>query len=209
MDLVQLGKQPLIEGCIHDQTVFQHLAHSRIKLSVIQCGKGIRIDIHEFRHLECADHIFVLQEIHAGLTADGGIHLRQQGSRDLDHVDTTHKDRCTETSHISYHTTTQCDHQVVTVHLIIHHIRQDRLYGIHIFVLLSGVEGINKNIAEDVFDRIFDRIGIDRSYQFICYDRGFYAFVAECFQFLRKLRKIIFDQNIVDRFTVHIDSDQF
>ncbi len=68
---------------VGDAAVFDDLGHAVGKGLIGQGGENRRVDEHETGLIECADEVFALGHIHAGLAADRGVDLREQGGRDL------------------------------------------------------------------------------------------------------------------------------
>ena len=75
--------QPGEEVGAVNQAVFDNFCHAGGEFARWQAGEGGGINQHRLRLMEGADEVFALRVVHPGFAADGGIHLRQQGGRDL------------------------------------------------------------------------------------------------------------------------------
>ena len=75
--------QPGEEVGAVNEAVFDDFRHACGKFARRQGGEGGGINQHRLRLMEGADEVFALRVVHPGFAADGGIHLRQQGGRDL------------------------------------------------------------------------------------------------------------------------------
>ena len=101
--------QPGQEGLIADQAVFDHFGEAGGELARCKRAQRRSIDDHGPGLVEGTDHVLAQRVVDAGLAADGGVHLGQQGGRHLDEIDTTLVAGRREAGHVTDHATTQCD----------------------------------------------------------------------------------------------------
>ena len=78
---------------IADQPVFHHLGIAGQHLAPRQGVERRGVGQHQARLVEGADQVLAVRRVDAGLAADRGIDLGQQGGRDLDEVDAAQRDR--------------------------------------------------------------------------------------------------------------------
>ena len=103
MYLVHIFNDPLIERGTLDQSMFQHLSHSGIVLSVVKRPERCYIHVHKPGHVERADHILVLVQIHARLSANAAVHLCQEACGNLDKINAPQISGRRISGDISYH----------------------------------------------------------------------------------------------------------
>ena len=79
--------------------------------------------------MEAADQVLAADEVHAGLAADRGVHLRQQRGRNLHDRDAAHEDRREESGHVVDDAAAERDHHAGAVAAAPHHLLGQRFDG--------------------------------------------------------------------------------
>ena len=74
------------------------------------------VDQHQPRLVERADQVFALGKVYARLAADRGIHLRQQGGRNLAQRDAAQKGGGCKAGDVSHHAAAKGDDEVLARH---------------------------------------------------------------------------------------------
>jgi len=127
-----------------------------------QGAQGIRIGDHPDRLPEGADQVFAFGNVHTGLAADRGIHLREQGGGDLDESHPAQPGRGRKAGHIAHHATAQRHQQVAAgkaagcqpcVNL------RDHLQP---FVLFAGWKNKYVRCKSRLFERAHHRVRVQR-----------------------------------------------
>ena len=116
-DLLPVLLQERKEIGIGKKCRLDHFPHSRRKLLRRKSQKRVRVRINQRRHVEGPDHILIALEIHAGLSADTGINLRQERRRNLDDPDPSPVDSRGKSGHIPRHPASERGNTVLSVEL--------------------------------------------------------------------------------------------
>ncbi len=127
-------------GAANDAAL-QRLVHSGAKLAVGQRAQRGGIDEHCARLMKRAQQVLAFAQVHAGLAADGGIHLRQQRGRHLHHVDAAHVDRSYESGDVAHHATAQGKDGRFAVHTLGYQLRRQVAGGGERLVALAVGHG--------------------------------------------------------------------
>ena len=93
--------------------------------AIFALGQGIErggIDQHRQRLMEAADQVLAGDQVDAGLAADGGVHLRQQRGRNLQHRNAAHEDRGQKSGHIVDDAAAECDHDARAIGAVRDHL---------------------------------------------------------------------------------------
>ena len=93
------------------QAVFDHLGIAGAELARRQRVEQRGVGQHQRRLVEGADRFLPWRRVDAGLAADGGIDLRQQGGRHLHEVDAAPDDGRGEAGEIADHAAAERDHE--------------------------------------------------------------------------------------------------
>ena len=133
---------------VGDIAVFDHLGHAVGKGTVRQGGEHRGVDQHQPRLVKRADQIFALRQVDARFAADRGIHLREQGGRDLAERHAAQEGRRGKAGDVAHHAAAQRDDQILAGHARGEHVVVDALHGRKTLVLLARGD-----------DRVRDRQG--------------------------------------------------
>ena len=114
-------------GGVADGGVLDDFGETLIPLALRQRVK--RIDISDDVHglVEAAHHVFGGRQVHAGLSADGAVHLREHGRRDLDVGDAALVNRSAKATKVTDHATTEGDEEALAVKAGADHLAEHRL----------------------------------------------------------------------------------
>ena len=123
---------------VGDVAVLDDLGHAVGKGLIGQGGENRWVDEHETGLVECADEVFALGHIHAGLAADRGIDLREQGGRDLAQRDAAQEGRRREAGDVADDATAERDDEILARHAVREQVVIDALDGRETLVLLAG-----------------------------------------------------------------------
>ena len=102
-------------------------------------GKGLQdvhIDQYSFGLVEGADHIFDLAQIDGGFPAHGGIHLRQDGRRNVVKIDPPHIRGRRESRHITADPAAHGRDAVLSGKMTVQHRAQQRFIDREVLILL-------------------------------------------------------------------------
>ena len=106
---------PCPERRIVDQPVLRDLGIARQQLAPGQGVEHLGVGQHQPRLVEGADQVLAMARVDAGLAADRGIDLRQQGGRHLDEVDAAQQRRGGKAGEIADHAAAQRDQRRLAV----------------------------------------------------------------------------------------------
>ena len=107
------------------RTVFDDLAQPAPHFPRRERGKEGGIGEHDLGLTERADQVFDARKVHRGLSADGGIHLREEGRRDLNAVDAPHIERGGKSADIPHDAAAQRDEACAAVKLRLRHCAEE------------------------------------------------------------------------------------
>ena len=79
--------QPFEEGPVAEKTVLHHFGVAGAPLTWRQCRQHFRVGENQKRLVEGTDEILAVTRVDTGLSADGAVHLGEQGGGDLDERD--------------------------------------------------------------------------------------------------------------------------
>ena len=94
-----------------DDAVFHHLEEAVAVLTLGERREDFRVDEHRYGLVERAHQVLAAFQVHAGLAADGRVHLRQQSGGDLQHRNAAHEDGRQESRHVVHHAAAEGDDQ--------------------------------------------------------------------------------------------------
>jgi hypothetical protein len=134
---LRIALEPAEESCIVDQPVFHDLCQSRSQFAHRQGAQRRQVGEHRARLVKGADEILAAGMIHAGLAADGRIHLREQRRRYLHEIDATLITGSRETRNVADHAATEADHASITIEPLRHHRVEHLRQGRESLVLLA------------------------------------------------------------------------
>src|SRR6266403_2185223 len=106
-EIVDVEFQPVKQQRVLDATVLDHFGQPGPQLAVREGRQGIGIGDDGERLIERADEILAARMVDAGFTAHGGIHLCQQGRRQLHVADAALIARRGETRDVADHSAAQ------------------------------------------------------------------------------------------------------
>ena len=113
--LVALLCEPVKEGRIIDKSVLQDLSIPRLQFALRKRRQQSRIGDHEARLVEGAHEVFSTRGVHGGLSAYGGINLRQQRRRHLHETHAAFHETGREPTHITDDAAAEGDQHVAPV----------------------------------------------------------------------------------------------
>src|SRR6476660_5979897 len=102
---------------ITNHAALERFEEARAEFAVIECRQNIRIDENGTGLMEGANQVFAAAQIHSGLAADAGIHLRHHSGRDLYNRDAAHKNCGEKTGAIAHNSATKGYQQRLTNNL--------------------------------------------------------------------------------------------
>ena len=120
---------------------FQHFGRAAAEIPLRKRLQRLRTNECPFRLPDDAQHVLQVQEIDTGFSADGGIHLGQEGRRNEGEPDPTLKDRSREAGHIRGNAAADSQQQGLPVGARFHHRRTDLLHGFQPFGSFGNVQG--------------------------------------------------------------------
>ena len=112
--------------------------------AVLAVGQGVehgRVDEDGERLVEAADQVLAADEVHAGLAADRGVHLGEQGGRDLEHGNAAHEDGGQEAGHVVDDAAAESDHHARAVGAALHHLLGKLLHGRQALLVFAAGKG--------------------------------------------------------------------
>ena len=117
--------------------VFDDLCHAVTEGGIRQGGEQIGVDEHQLRLVECADEIFALRQVYAGLAADRGIHLCEQSGRNLTHAHTAQEGGCRKACHVTDDAAAEGDDEILAGDAGSAQVCIDSRDGVEVFVFLA------------------------------------------------------------------------
>ena len=142
--------------------VLDDLGHAVGKGAVRQGSEHVRVDEHQPRLVECADEVFALGQINAGLAADRGIHLREQRGRNLAQRYAAQEGRGRKAGNVADNTAAERDNQVLAGHACRQQIVVNALDRGELLVLLTGG---NDRVRHRQGELAFQLLEIQRRYR--------------------------------------------
>src|SRR5581483_3754723 len=114
-DVVSLCFKASKQFRLTDHATFDGLIKARSKLSFWKRGEHLGVNQNRTRLVKGPDQVLPGLEIHACLTANRRVHLRQNGCRDLNDVDPAHVDGGEEPGYIADNPTAQSKNQGASI----------------------------------------------------------------------------------------------
>ena len=155
-----------IENFRTERAVFDDLAQSAADLPQGKRAQESAVHQHAARLTERAHKVFDPVEIDGGLSADGGIHLREERGGHLNAGDAAHIQRRRKSAHITHDAAAQAHERIRAVHLRLRHGGEQckQRFGRLVFLARRHhVHGRSRKISPDRFaiQRIYVGVGKD------------------------------------------------
>ena len=128
---------------IGQQEGLEHLCCSAAQFARRQRLQEFRVDIHEFRLAEGADHVLVAVEIHAVLAADGGVDLGQQRRGNKTEAQAACVDGSHEAGDVGGDAAAHANQERITVGLLFEQLGDETFHRSERLFLFGGVDPEN------------------------------------------------------------------
>jgi hypothetical protein len=162
-----VGLAPDPEGRIVDQPIFGDLGIARQQLAPGQAIQHVGIGKHQPRLVEGADEVLAMTRVDAGLAADRGIDLRQQGRRDLDEIDAAQQGGGGKARQVPDHAAAQRDQRGLTVGPLVEQRVHQVAEGAELLAALACRHGNGARLEAGVGERGHHTSAIKRRHGFV------------------------------------------
>ena len=165
-----IGLAPVEEGRIVDQPVFHHLGIACQQLAPGQGVEHLGVGQHQPRLVEGADHVLAVAGVDAGLAADRGIDLGEEGGRDLDEVDAAQQDRGGKAREVADDTAAQRHKRGLAVDAAVQQVAQQPAEARELLAALAGRHGHDRGIDTGIGERGGEARAIQRRHRLVAHD---------------------------------------